>query len=101
MTFRLVLQIAVLLAGAGVALYGVRVLVTGRPTDRARHAFRTTRDAGMYPLVTGSALVLLAVGQWLSDRDGVPTAWAYLALVAALVLASLGFLRYRPRRPQR
>jgi uncharacterized membrane protein YhaH (DUF805 family) len=84
---------ATLLIGGGIGLlltiFGVRTLVTGRaPTVRA---FRTAKDAGLYYILFGIALILLSVGT--SARGIAATA----ASVVAVVLVAVAVIRYRPR----
>jgi hypothetical protein len=84
---------ATLLIGGGIGLlltiFGVRTLVTGRaPTVRA---FRTAKDAGLYYILFGIALILLSVG---TSARGIA---ATVASVVAVVLVAVAVIRYRPR----
>ena len=82
-----------LLIGGGIGLlltiFGVRTLVTGRaPTVRA---FRTVKDAGLYYILFGVALILLSLG---TSVRGIA---ATVASVLAVVLVAVAMIRYRPR----
>lgn len=92
------LRVAVLVIGAGTAVYGVVVLVTGRVSDRNRAAFRSIRDAGRYSLFSGLALVFLALGQFAGDSPSFSLPLTIAALLIAVTLGVLAF-RHRPRRP--
>ncbi len=81
------------------AAYGCYVLATGRLSHRSRIAFRSTRDAGMYPLCSGLSLVLLALGQLAGDAESFPLVLTLGATVLAMVFTGLAIFRYRPRRP--
>lgn len=93
------LRMAVLLAGCGLAAYGCYVLATGRLSARARAAFRSTRDAGMYPLCSGIGLAFLALGQFANNAGSLPFAVSLGATILAMVFMGLALLRYRPRQP--
>lgn len=93
------LRIAVLLAGGGLAAYGCVVLATGRLSERSRAAFRSTRDAGMYPLCSGIGLILLALGQLANNAESLPFVVSLGATTLAVAFMGLAFIRYRPRRP--
>ena len=75
--------------GAGLALYGGRILLTGRAPARTRQAFRSVREAGLYSLCNGTGLALLALG---SRFDQIAL------LVLALLFCGLAFVKFRPRR---
>jgi hypothetical protein len=95
------LALAVLLTGLGLAVYGGYVLATGRLSAKARAAFRSTRDAGMYPLCAGAGLMLLALAQLVPDDWDHSFAYVVVALILALTFMGLAFFRYLPRRPAR
>ncbi|MCA2219054.1 hypothetical protein [Jidongwangia harbinensis] len=92
------LRVAVLLAGSSLAAYGCYVLATGRLSDRSRASFRSTSDAGMYPLCSGVGLMLLAGGQFASQIESRSIVLTLGATALALVFMGLAFFRYRPRR---
>ena len=78
--------------GLLLALFGVRMLVSGKGPASTTRAFRSMRDAGMYHLLFGAGLILLVVGTQLpGSAPGVITA------VLAVMLAGLAVIRYRPR----
>lgn len=93
------LLVLVSAVGAGVAVYGVSILVTGRATPGDRRAFRRLAEGGRYYLCFGLALALMASGSLL-NRHG-QTAVAMVALLVAIVLTGLAVIRYRPRRSRR
>jgi hypothetical protein len=84
---------ATLLVGGGIGLlltiFGVRTLITGRAP--ATRAFRTVRDAGLYYVLFGVALILLSLG---TSMRGVAAA---VSSVAAVVLVAVAMIRHRPR----
>src|SRR5690242_9574240 len=92
------LSTAVLLLGAGLVAYGCFVLATGRLSDKARAAFRSVRDAGMYPLCAGTGVIFLALAQLVPDDWDHSFAFVVAALVLALTFMGLAFFRYLPRR---
>ena len=78
--------------GVALALFGAKILVTGRAPVATTRAFRTMRDAGLYHLLFGLGLLLLVAGAQLpGDRTGMVSA------VVAVTLAGVGVIRYRPR----
>jgi hypothetical protein len=79
-------------AGAALAAYGIKMLITGRAPASTARAFRCVRDAGFYHLLFGVALALVVVGTGL-DRGAVTLAAALLAIV----LAGVAMVRFRPR----
>ncbi|WP_250031226.1 hypothetical protein [Paractinoplanes maris] len=101
MGFLFWLRLAVLLAGAGVAVHGCYVLATGRLSGRSRAAFRSTRDAGMYSLCSGLGLIFLALGQSVPDDWDLSIVLILIALALTLTFMGLAFLRYRPRKRSR
>jgi hypothetical protein len=81
--------------GLALALFGARVLATGRAPASTTRAFRSTRDAGLYHLLFGAGLMLLVAGTALpGDSTGVVTA------VLAVTLAAVAVVRHRPQ-PER
>ena len=78
--------------GLALALFGVRMLITGRAPASTARAFRTTRDAGLYHLLFGLGLILLVVGTELPG-DVTPI----VSAVLAVALAGVAVVRYRPR----
>ncbi len=78
--------------GLALALFGVRMLITGRAPASTTRAFRTIHDAGLYHLLFGLGLLLLVAGTRLpGDRTGMVTA------MVAVMLAGFAVVRYRPR----
>jgi len=78
--------------GLALALFGVRMLVTGRAPASTTRSFRTVHEAGLYHLLVGLGLILLVAGTRLpGDRTGAVTA------VLAVLLAAVAVVRYRPR----
>jgi hypothetical protein len=85
--------------GLALTLFGVRMLVTGRTTPATERAFRTVRDAGLYYLLFGIALLLLVAGTELAGAGSLPgAATAGGSAVVAVVLVAVAVIRYRPRR---
>ena len=78
--------------GLALVLFGVRMLVTGRAPAATSRSFRDVRDAGRYHLLFGLGLLLLVAGAVL---PGELTGFA--SAVAAVVLAGVAVVRYRPR----
>ena len=78
--------------GLALALFGVRMLVTGRAPASTTRSFRTVHEAGLYHLLFGLGLILLVAGTRLpGDQTGAVTA------VLAVLLAAVAVVRYRPR----
>ena len=79
--------------GLTLALFGVRMLVTGRAPASTRRNFPDVRAAALYHLLFGVALLLLAMGQsLLSGAAGI------IISALAVVLVGVALVRYRPRR---
>ena len=74
--------------GSALALYGARMLITGRAPSATARAFRSVRDAGCYHLLFGAAMVLVVLGTGLEQ-----TALS----VPAVVLVGVAVFRFRPR----
>jgi hypothetical protein len=85
-----------LLAGAatGLALagFGASMLLSGRAPGVTRRAFRRVRDAGLYHLLFGLALLILVLGVRLPGG-----ATAVTSAVVAVAIVGLAVVRYRPR----
>jgi hypothetical protein len=79
--------------GLALALFGVRMLVTGQAPAATSRAFRTVRDAGLYHLLFGIALGLLVLGTKLPGA-----ATALVSTVVAVALVGVAVARFRPRR---
>jgi hypothetical protein len=78
--------------GLGLAIFGLRMLVTGHAPAPTTRAFRTVQDAGLYHLLFGVALVLLVLGTRLPG--GIPAIGSAVLAVATVAVA---VVRYRPR----
>jgi hypothetical protein len=87
---------ATVVIGGGIGLllatFGTRMLSTGRALWPTARAFRTVRDAGMYHLLFGVALVLVVLGTELPGRMT-----PIVGTVLAVVLVGFAVVRYRPR----
>ena len=79
--------------GLALALFGVRMLVTGRAPARTVRNFPDVRGAALYHLLFGLALLLMVAGQSLFDG-----AAGGAASVLAIALVGVALVRYRPRR---
>jgi hypothetical protein len=78
--------------GLALAIFGVRILVTGRAPDATARAFRSLRDAGCYHLLFGVALGLVVVG------TGLPGGAARLVtILPAIAMVAVAVVRFRPR----
>ena len=78
--------------GLALAIFGGKLLITGQAPATTLRAFRTVREAGLYHLLFGLGLLLLVGGTRLpGDRTSIVTA------VAAVMLAGVAVVRYRPR----
>src|SRR4051794_19079781 len=90
------LGVATILLGGAVGLalagFGPRILITGRAPDRTARAFRAVRDAGMYHLLFGLALLIVAAGA--SMLGGVA---AVVSAIIAVGLVAVAVIRHRPR----
>jgi hypothetical protein len=78
--------------GLALAIFGVRVLVTGRAPASTARAFRTVKDAGCYHLLFGVALVLVVLGASLPGH--LPT---LVTTALAVALVGVAVARFRPR----
>jgi hypothetical protein len=79
--------------GLALALFGVRMLVTGRAPARTVRNFPGVRAAALYHLLFGLALLLMVAGQTLfGGAAGTATS------VLAIALVGIALVRYRPRR---
>jgi hypothetical protein len=79
--------------GLGLALFGVKMLVTGQAPASTVRAFRNVRDAALYHLLFGLGLLLLVAG---IELPGMVT--PIVSAVIAVVLAGIAVVRYRPRK---
>jgi TRAP-type C4-dicarboxylate transport system permease large subunit len=78
--------------GVALALFGAKMLVTGRAPAGTAKAFRQIKDAGLYHLLFGLGLLVLVVGLYLPGG-----ATATVSAAVAVVLAGVAVVRYRPR----
>jgi hypothetical protein len=78
--------------GLALAIFGVRLLTTGRAPDATARAFRSVREAGFYHLLFGVALVLVVIGTNLAG--GVV---ALIMTLLAVGMVGLAVIRFRPR----
>jgi hypothetical protein len=89
------LGIATLVVGGGIGLvlaaFGVKTLVSGRAPASTARAFRSVREAGLYYLLFGVALIMLALG---TSLRGVA---AGISAMVAVVLVAVALVKYRPR----
>ena len=79
--------------GLALALFGVRMLVTGRAPASSVRSFPDVRAAALYHLLFGLALLVLVLGQTLLDGDA-----GLAASVVAITFVGVALVRYRPRR---
>jgi hypothetical protein len=82
--------------GLALALFGVKMLVTGRAPASTMRNFPAVRAAALYHLLFGVALIVLVLGQVLFAG----TAGTAVSL-AAVALVGVALVRYRPRRTPR
>jgi hypothetical protein len=92
------LRLIIVLGGAGVAIYGVWILITGRAPRSDQCAFRRPTDAGVCYVCFGLALALLVLSQLWNEHH--QTLSAAAALIVAVMLIGL-VIRYRPRQDKR
>jgi hypothetical protein len=87
--------IATLIVGGGIGLmlaaFGLRTLLSGRAPGPTARAFRTVREAGLYYLLFGVALIMLTLGTILRGIA------AGASAVLAVVLVAVAVVKYRPR----
>ncbi|MBL7257092.1 hypothetical protein [Paractinoplanes lichenicola] len=83
-------------AGAGLAVFGLVILVTGRAPNPTARAFRCVRDAGFYHFFFGAALGLVVIGTGINNPVVTTT-----ITVLAIVMAGTALVRFRPRPRQR
>ncbi|BCJ52407.1 hypothetical protein Asp14428_38820 [Actinoplanes sp. NBRC 14428] len=79
--------------GSVLVVFGVRMLVTGRGPAGILRNFPAVRDAALYHLLFGAALLLTVVGQ--TVVAGTPSG---VTSTVAVVLVVVALIRYRPRR---
>jgi hypothetical protein len=79
--------------GLALALFGTRMLLTGRAPVVTMRNFPGVRAAALYHLLFGVALLLLVLGQTVfTGQAGVA------ASLLAIALVGWALVRYRPRR---
>lgn len=83
-------------AGAGLAVFGLVILVTGRAPAPTARAFRTVRDAGFYHFLFGTALGLVVIATGINSPVVTTT-----ITVLAVIMAGTALVRFRPRARQR
>jgi hypothetical protein len=81
--------------GLLVTLFGGMMLVTGRAPERTLRIFAGVRDAGLYHLLFGLALLAMVVSQ--AMLSGVA---AIVVGAVALALAVTALVKYRPRKKE-
>ena len=79
--------------GLGLAVFGLRMLLTGRGPAGILRNFPEARAAGLYHLLFGLALLLMVLGQILLGGAARVT-----TIVLAVALVGVALVRYRPRR---
>jgi hypothetical protein len=79
--------------GLALAAFGARMLLTGRMPAATGRSFRNVRDAGLYHLLFGLALVILAVGSSLPGH-GIP---GIVSAVLAVGMVGVAVVKHRPR----
>lgn len=78
--------------GLVLALFGVRMLVTGKGPASTLRNFPDVRAAALYHLLFGLALLVMVLGQALFGG-----AASLAASGLAIVLVGIALVRYRPR----
>ena len=84
------------LAGAGLAVFGLVILVTGRAPAPTAKAFRSARDAGFYHFLFGTSLGLVVIATGINSPVVTTT-----ITVLAVIMAAVALVRFRPRGRQR
>jgi hypothetical protein len=79
-------------AGLALAVFGIRMLITGHAPEVTARAFRTVKDAGAYHLLFGVALTAVVIGTGLRRP-----ALTLVTTVLAVALVGLAVIRFRPR----
>ncbi|OJF15561.1 hypothetical protein [Couchioplanes caeruleus] len=79
--------------GLFLALFGVKMLVTGRAPASTLRNFLRVRDAALYHLLFGAALLLMVVGQRIPNGPAGAAVSGF-----AIVLVGVALVKYRPRR---
>jgi hypothetical protein len=77
--------------GLVIGLFGAKMLATGRAPASTQRAFRSVRDAGLYHLLFGVALLILVIGTTVKG----PT--AAVTSVLAVAMVAIAVIRFRPR----
>ena len=78
--------------GLALAIFGARMLITGRAPDATARAFRSVREAGCYHTLFGVALVLVVIG---TNFSGSPA--ALVMTLVAVAMVGVAVVRFRPR----
>jgi hypothetical protein len=84
------------LIGLGLAVFGVVILVSGKAPRRTMVSYRSSREAGLYALCFGVALMLLFAGGELTSRNRDVIGLVALGLALALLIVTVAL--FRPRR---
>ncbi|MET0492025.1 MAG: hypothetical protein ABW000_02720 [Actinoplanes sp.] len=79
--------------GLALAVFGVKMLLTGRAPVAILRNFPAVHVAGLYHLLFGLALMLLVLGQALFGG-----AASLVTSMLAVILVGVALVRYRPRR---
>jgi hypothetical protein len=79
--------------GLALAVFGVKMLLTGRAPVAVRRNFPAVHSAALYHLLFGLALMLLVLGQAVFGG-----AASLVTSVLAVLLVLIALVRYRPRR---
>jgi hypothetical protein len=78
--------------GLALALFGARMLITGRAPVSTTRSFRSVREAGIYHLLFGVALVLVVIGTHFSGTHA-----ALVMTLLAVAMVGVAVVRFRPR----
>ena len=81
--------------GLAMTAFGATVLITGSAPAPTARRFSRVRDAGLYHLLFGLAMVLVVAGTTMPGGLA-----GTLAAVVAVALVGVAVVRYRPRRPK-
>ena len=78
--------------GVGLTVFGTYMLLTGRAPVITARAFRQIKDAALYHLLFGLALMVLVLGVYLPGGFTGP-----VSVGVAVALAGVALVRHRPR----